>query len=97
MWRPVVATTHELSSWDVDTYLGAVTAEVAVEVDTDDYRQMGSTLARGREVGVEGLVEEAIERGAHAVIGVSMQYTPLGERLLLTISGTAVTLREKRR
>jgi uncharacterized protein YbjQ (UPF0145 family) len=97
IWRPVVSTTPELATWDVDTYLGVVTAEVAVEAGAGDYRQMGATLARGREIGVEGLVEEAIERGAHAVIGVTMQYTPLGERLLLTLSGTAVTLREKQR
>ncbi len=97
MWRPVVSTTHELATWDVDTYLGVVTAEVAVDASAGDHRQLGATLARGRELGIEGLVEEAIERGAHAVIGVTMQYTTFGERLLLTITGTAVTLREKRR
>lgn len=95
IWRPVVATTGELANWDVDTYLGVVTAEVAIDLGTSDQRRMGATLARGREIGVDGLVEEAIERGAHGVIGVSMQYTPIGERLLLTMSGTAVTLREK--
>ncbi len=95
VWRPVVATTGELATWDVDTYLGVVTAEVAIDLGTSDQRRMGATLARGREIGVDGLVEEAIERGAHGVIGVSMQYTPIGERLLLTMSGTAVTLREK--
>ena len=96
VWRPVVSTTEHLSSWEVDTYLGIVTAEVAVEAGGDSYHKLGDTLARGRAVGVDGLVEEAIERGAHGVIGVSMQYTPLGDRLLLTITGTAVTLHERR-
>jgi uncharacterized protein YbjQ (UPF0145 family) len=96
-WRPVVTTTPELTSWDVHTYLGVVTAEVAVEAPGADLRQVGATLAKGREVGIEGLVQEAIERGAHAVIGVSMQYTPVGSRMLITMSGTAVTLQEKAR
>lgn len=94
-WRPVVTTTQELANWDVHTYLGVVTAEVAVEAPGGDLRQVGATLAKGRQVGIEGLVDEAIERGAHAVIGVTMQYTPIGTRMLITMSGTAVTLREK--
>jgi uncharacterized protein YbjQ (UPF0145 family) len=77
--------------------LTAGTAEVAVEAPGGDLRQVGATLARGREVGIEGLVQEAIERGAHAVIGVTMQYTPIGTRMLITMSGTAVTLQEKAR
>jgi len=96
-WRPVVTTTQELTSWDVHTYLGVVTAEVAVEAPGGDLRQGGATLARGRQVGIEGLVDEAVERGAHAVIGVTMQYTPIGTRMLITMSGTAVTLQEKAR
>lgn len=96
-WRPVVTTTQELANWDVHTYLGVVTAEVAVEAPGGDLRQVGATLAKGRQVGVEGLVDEAVERGAHAVIGVTMQYTPVGTRMLITMSGTAVTLQEKAR
>lgn len=96
-WRPVVTTTQELANWDVHTYLGVVTAEVAVDAPGADLRQVGATLARGREVGIEGLVDEAVERGAHAVIGVTMQYTPIGTRMLITMSGTAVTLQEKPR
>ncbi|MDX2342246.1 MAG: heavy metal-binding domain-containing protein [Acidimicrobiia bacterium] len=94
-WRPVVTTTPDLANWDVHTYLGVVTAEVAVEAPGGDLRQVGATLARGRQVGIEGLVDEAVERGAHAVVGVTMQYTAIGTRMLLTMSGTAVTLQEK--
>lgn len=96
-WRPVVTTTQGLANWDVHTYLGVVTAEVAVEAPGADLRQVGSTLAKGRQVGIEGLVDEAIERGAHAVVGVTMQYTAIGTRMLITLSGTAVTLQEKAR
>jgi len=95
MWRPVVATTEDLAVWDVRTYLGIVTAEVAVEAHGGDFKQLGTTLTRAREMGVEGLVEEAIARGAHAVVGVDMTYTAIGGRLLITVTGTAVTLKEK--
>ncbi len=95
VWRPVVATTEDLAIWDVRTYLGIVTAEVAVEAHGGDFRQLGATLTRAREMGVNGLVDEAIARGAHAVVGVDMTYTPVGGRLLVTITGTAVTLKEK--
>lgn len=97
MWRPVVTTTQQLANWDVHTYLGVVTAEVAVEAPGGDLRQVGATLAKGRQVGIEGLIDEAVERGAHAVVGVTMQYTPVGSRMLITMSGTAVTLQEKAR
>ncbi|NND03180.1 MAG: heavy metal-binding domain-containing protein [Acidimicrobiia bacterium] len=95
VWRPVVATTEDLAVWDVRTYLGIVTAEVAVEAHGGDFKQLGTTLTRAREMGVEGLVEEAIARGAHAVVGVDMTYTAIGGRLLITVTGTAVTLKEK--
>jgi uncharacterized protein YbjQ (UPF0145 family) len=88
----VVSTTDALPQWDIDTYLGIVTAEVAVEAKGGDYQQLGSILAKGRSVGMDGLVEEAIERGAHGLVGVTMAYTPIGSRLLITITGTAVTL-----
>ena len=95
LWRPVVATTAELANWDIRTYLGIVTAEVAVEAHGGDFKQLGATLTRAREMGTEGLVEEAIARGAHAVVGVDMAYTAIGGRLLITVTGTAVTLKEK--
>jgi uncharacterized protein YbjQ (UPF0145 family) len=95
MWRPVVATTAELANWDIRTYLGIVTAEVAVEAHGGDFKQLGATLTRAREMGTEGLVEDAIARGAHAVVGVNMTYTAIGGRLLITVTGTAVTLKEK--
>lgn len=95
VWRPVISTTETLSQWDTDTYLGVVTAEVAIDASPAGYTNLGETLARARQIGIDGLTEEAIDRGAHAVIGVAMTYTPLGDRLLITMTGTAVTLREK--
>jgi uncharacterized protein YbjQ (UPF0145 family) len=42
------------------------------------------------------MVREAVARGAHAVIGVNLDYTPLGDYLIVTATGTAVTLRTGR-
>lgn len=96
VWRPIVTTTEQLDLWDIDRYLGVVTAEVAASVEKVGDRDLGAVLIKAREMGTRGLVNEAIERGAHAVIGVTLSYTPVGSRLLVTITGTAVTLREKR-
>jgi uncharacterized protein YbjQ (UPF0145 family) len=95
VWRPIVTTTEQLDLWDVDRYLGVVTSEVAATVERIDDRDLGSVLTKAREMGIAGLVTEAVERGAHAVVGVAMSYTPVGSRLLVTMTGTAVTLREK--
>lgn len=96
IWRPIVTTTEHLDLWEVDRYLGVVTAEVAAVVEGTDNTQLGSVLARAREIGLEGLIGESVERGAHAVIGVDIGYTTVGPRLIVTMTGTAVTLREKR-
>lgn len=94
-WRPILATTEELTEWEIETYLGVVSAEVGIESRGADLHRLGDTLATGREIANQGLINAAIDRGAHAVVGVRMQYTPVGERLLITLSGTAVTLRDR--
>ena len=60
-------------------------------VDGND--AMRKILARDRALAQEAMVREAVARGAHAVIGVNLDYTFLGECLILTVTGTAVTLR----
>lgn len=94
-WRPVVTTTSEVPQWDIDTYLGVIAGESAVESHLTDGALLGSALAEGRDVSLQGLVDAAVARGAHAVIGVHLGYTQVGGRLIITTSGTAVTLRER--
>ena len=43
---------------------------------------------------LDGAARAALGR-AHAVVGVNMTYTAIGGRLLITVTGTAVTLKEK--
>lgn len=94
-WRPVVTTTGDVPQWDIDTYLGVIAGESAVESHLTDSSLLGAALADGREVSLQGLIEAAVARGAHAVVGVNLGYTQVGGRLIITTSGTAVTLRER--
>ncbi|MFC3691317.1 heavy metal-binding domain-containing protein [Chenggangzhangella methanolivorans] len=52
-------------------------------------------LKRARDIAIEEMVEEARARGANAVIGVDLDYETVGKEgsmLMVTASGTAVTL-----
>ncbi len=103
VWRPIVTTTTSVPNWEIDTNLGMVTGESACALDSGRLRtllesQSGSEslrreLAHDRALAQEAMVREAVARGAHAVIGVNLDYTPLGECLIVTATGTGVTLR----
>jgi uncharacterized protein YbjQ (UPF0145 family) len=41
------------------------------------------------------MVDAGVARGAHALIGVRLDYTQLEGTLLVTATGTAVTLRDR--
>lgn len=104
-WRPIVTTTTEVPNWAVDVNLGMVTGESACAVETRGLGSLVSSergkdalrhvLAKDRRVAEEAMVDEAVARGAHAVIGVKLDYTYLGECLIVTSTGTAVTLRAR--
>ncbi|MCP4248164.1 MAG: YbjQ family protein [bacterium] len=106
VWRPIVTTTTSVPNWDIDTNLGMVTGESACALDATQVgtllgSQAGADtlrreLAADRRIAQEAMVQEAVARGAHAVIGVNLGYTPLGECLIVTATGTAVTLRTAR-
>ncbi|MDH3250790.1 MAG: YbjQ family protein, partial [Acidimicrobiia bacterium] len=89
-WRPIVTTSSSLSEWTVDTYLGVVVGDtsIAAAAAADE-----SAIGAARQESTATMVNDALARGAHAVIGVSLAVQPMGERILVTASGTAVTLR----
>ena len=103
VWRPIVTTTTTVPNWEIDTNLGIVTGESACAVEAkglgtlvesvDGNDAMRKILERDRGLAQEAMVHAAVARGAHAVIGVNLDYTFLGECLILTVTGTAVTLR----
>jgi uncharacterized protein YbjQ (UPF0145 family) len=94
VWRPIVATTDELSNWVVDSYLGIVTGDAAMR-DAGDARTLGDALARARTIAMNGLIDAVIARGAHGIIGTKLEYTSLPGRMLVSATGTAETLRER--
>jgi uncharacterized protein YbjQ (UPF0145 family) len=52
-------------------------------------------LRSARDIAVTEMVQEAVERGAHAVVGVDIDYETVGgngSMLMVSVSGTAVVL-----
>ena len=106
IWRPIVTTTTAVPNWEIDTNLGMVTGESACSIDGSNLTALigspaGSEslrreLAQDRGIAQAAMVDEAVARGAHAVIGVKLDYTALADCLIVTATGTAVTLRSAR-
>ncbi len=88
VWRPIVTTSASLSEWEVDTYLGLVTGELAISADN-----LEGSLRSARQDAVDRMVDDALARGAHAVIGVSVDLVEVARRVVVSAAGTAVTLK----
>lgn len=52
-------------------------------------------LQKAREIAFEELTQQAIDRGANAVVGIDIDYETVGtgSMLMVTVSGTAVSVR----
>lgn len=87
-WRPIVTASPILSDWQVDTYLGVVDSD-AVLGDGPVLDELPRARAEARKA----LVDEAMARGAHAILGVSTTLATVGAISVLSASGTAVTLK----
>ena len=88
-WRPIVTTASALSEWEVDTYLGIVVGDSPVSTGAP----MDTAMALSRQHAIRVMVDEALSRGAHAVIGVQLGVADVGSIPLATATGTAVTLK----
>jgi uncharacterized protein YbjQ (UPF0145 family) len=87
-WRPIVTTSPILSEWHIDTYLGVVATDIVLgpgSIETE--------MATARTAAMRALVDEAMTRGAHAVVGVFTTLAPVSGSTVLTATGTAVTLK----
>ncbi len=87
-WRPIVTTSPLLSEWKIDTYLGVVTADVVLGAGPIE-----TEMAGGRTAAMRAIINDAMARGAHAVVGVTTTVSPVGTATVLTATGTAVTLK----
>jgi uncharacterized protein YbjQ (UPF0145 family) len=104
----IIATTPELEGRPVRDYLGIVSGEAAVPVGFEPSRagarrararsaSFEQRMHAARERAIAAMAEAAVELGAHAVLAVEVRSTTVrrtrgGELLIVTVTGTAVTL-----
>ncbi len=102
----IVSTTPTLEGRPIRQYLGIVTGEaiMGANIVRDMFASITdviggrssayeSKLRDAREVSIREMTEEAIARGADAVVGVDLDYEVVREGMLMvSASGTAVKL-----
>ncbi len=104
----IVTTTQNVDGYRINGYYGIVFGEVITGVNfLRDFGAGIRNIVGGRSAGYENelaqartdalreLEQRAAAMGAHAVVGVDIDYEVLGETsnmLMVTASGTAVTL-----
>ena len=93
----IVTTTPSVEGYRITGYYGIVFGEVItgniVGGRSEGYEQ---ELLQTRNEALQELEQRAASMGAHAVVGVDMDYEVLGQgnMLMVTASGTAVTLEQ---
>jgi uncharacterized protein YbjQ (UPF0145 family) len=104
----IVTTTPSIEGRRIASYRGIVSGEaiLGANVFRDFFASIrdvvggrsGSyerVLRDGRDTALGEMVEEAQRLGAHAIVGVHMDYGAIGKNegmMMVTVSGTAVTL-----
>lgn len=103
----IITTTPNVEGYRISGYYGIVFGEVIAGIDF--IKDIGASLRNlvggrskgyedelisAREEALDELGRRASELGAHAVVGVDLDYEVLGQggMLMVTASGTAVTL-----
>jgi uncharacterized protein YbjQ (UPF0145 family) len=104
----IISTTHDIQGKSVTEYLGIVSGETIVGANIVSDIMAGvrdvvggrsgayeEHLRNARQSALEEMQEEAEKLGAHAVIGVDIDYENIrGSMLMVTAAGTAVKLSE---
>ena len=104
----ILTTTPNIEGHRITEYLGIVTGEAILGANffRDFFAKIRDVvggrsgayekeLARARETAFREIQEEALEVGANAIVGIDLDYEVMGETgsmLMVTISGTAVTI-----
>jgi uncharacterized protein YbjQ (UPF0145 family) len=104
----ILTTTPNIEGHRITEYLGVVTGEAILGANffRDFFAKVRDVvggrsgayekeLARARETAFREIQEEALEVGANAIVGIDLDYEVMGETgsmLMVTISGTAVTI-----
>lgn len=104
----ILSTTPSLDNQPVRQYLGVVTAETIIGANVfrdfmasmrDFFGGRSNTyetvLREAKETALQELSQRAAERGANAVVGISLDYETVGasgSMLMVVVSGTAVLI-----
>jgi uncharacterized protein YbjQ (UPF0145 family) len=102
----IISTTHDIEGKSITEYLGVVSGETIVGANIVSDIMAGvrdvvggrsgayeEHLRNARQSALDEMREEAEKLGAHAVIGVDLDYENIrGSMLMVTASGTAVKL-----
>ena len=104
----ILTTTPNIEGHRITEYLGVVTGEAVLGANffRDFFAKIRDVvggrsgayekeLARARETAFREIQEDALEVGANAIVGIDLDYEVMGETgsmLMVTISGTAVTI-----
>ena len=93
----IVTTTPSVEGYRITGYYGIVFGEVITGINfLRDFGAGIRNIVGGRNEALQELEQRAASMGAHAVVGVDMDYEVLGQgnMLMVTASGTAVTLEQ---
>ncbi len=86
-WRMIITNLPTVAGYDIDEFLGlAVADSLIVSHDVE-------AVASGRRAAIDALTEDGVLRGAHAIVAVTHAVQAMGNQMLVTVSGTAVTLK----
>lgn len=101
----ITTTTPNIEGRAIATYHGIVTGEaiMGANIVRDLFAQVTDIiggrsgayeqkLGEGRETAIREMQERAAAMGANAVVGVDLDYEVIGQMLMVSASGTAVTL-----
>ena len=105
----IITTTNNIEGYYIKNYLGIVCGEVVSGVNVIKDFKAGLTnffggrsgsyeneIIDARENSINEMAQQAIQRGANAVVGVKVDYEVLGQgnMLMITSSGTAVFINQ---
>jgi uncharacterized protein YbjQ (UPF0145 family) len=103
----IITTTTQLENKNIENYLGIVTGEVVIGANfVKDFFASFTDFFGGRSGSYERVFQEARDAailemknradhmGADAILAVDIDYETIGKMLMVSVSGTAVTLKK---
>lgn len=102
----ILTTTNTLDGKQITTYLGVVFGEAILGANivrdfmasiTDIVGGRSTayekSLREARETAIQEMIQDALSRGANAVIGIDIDYETIGQGSMLMVSATGTAVR----